>query len=453
MRGRRKNIFSENIVRNLIISLIAVVITLYFYYRPFNNSRVFYNQGDKGNLLLNNEEGSPSVPQSKGGDYEILYMAGMKNYSEGHLEEAVSLLEKAFEFKETEDVKKSIQRIYNLLAVKRIDEGKIDDARLFYDKAIEISPLKSLILEKSNTYTLTGEQDKAVAFLEKFRENYEDDADYIVVLSNILYESGKPEMAYENLVDILNKVNAHTSAQMLKRRIEDEYSVIDINLQNGKRILSLDSKIENGKLAENFIYSAAGEVYFLLSSVYALNINKKVSLILSPSDSYSIPQGPGYNTAAISSIYVPVELLIEAKDSFRKTLKYLIAKKALSSSGKVGEGNILYEGIALKAAGYSFWGGKDEKYLDSLHKSDFLKALEQTQWSDFEKDAGIYRILSSSFADFLLIEYSGKMISDIIVSEKNGLSFKKSLGELTRKKEDELLNMWIKYFRNQTGRM
>ena len=190
MLKRRKEELYGNLVRNLIISVIAILLTLYFYYRPFNKEKVPF-PGESSSSVMRQDNGKTEVRENSDESdekaYDIFYISAMKQYTLGNLDEAVRLFEKARGIRESDDVNETLQKIYSVQAMKKFEEGNLEEARKLYDKALEISPLKILIFEKANTYRVAGELSEALNLLEKYRDNYPDDADYGVTLSNILY--------------------------------------------------------------------------------------------------------------------------------------------------------------------------------------------------------------------------------------------------------------------------
>lgn len=452
-----KKIFSiPNIIRNLIISIIAIFITLYFYYSPsFNTASI---EDKRSERLFMQDKGKDSESNRLDGDrdvsnkdYELFYLEGLRKYSEGDLQRAVELLEQAAKIKETDEVNKSLQKIYNLLALQNLNEGKYKEAHNFYDKAIEISPTKALILEKANAYSMMGELDSALNFLKEYEKSFGNDADYLALLAGILDEMGKPAEAYEYLDKDNDFLNLSASAQIIKRRIENRYSINEYNVERGKTVLQLSTDLTYSKLFEKYLYSMAGEIASILSSAYGINADKQLNLKLSSSNEYSLPPKLGFDVSNMDTIYLQTEMLEDRE--FQRKIKYFLTKKMLSSLVKNNSQNLLFEGIALKTAQYSFWANEDRDYINNIPESYFSEVLESNEFPSEKGESAIYRILSDVFVDFILLDTSGKGLIDIMAKLKEGVSLKTALIEVTGIPENSAVSKWINYYKEKTGQV
>jgi len=292
---------------------------------------------------------------------------------------------------------------------------------------------------------------EALNLLEKYRDNYPDDADYGVTLSNILYETGKYSSSYEILYNILQEKSFHSSAQMLRDRIESKYSINPESVKKGKSALVLVSDYSKSPLTENIIYSSAGEVYASLSSLYGINTATKVSLMISDSDINSVPLTPEYDVFQIDTLYIPVDSLTEKIIQYKRSLKYLLSEKIIGKYLGDEKSNIFHRGISLKAAGYSFWGIANEELIGAIDNQKFKVLLNITGFPENKSDGKILNILALSFVDHLISEYPATIIRDIFKKEKDGTSFKEALLTACRKNEDDFLKKWISYYKGQTG--
>ncbi|MBI5375151.1 MAG: hypothetical protein HZA77_06925 [Candidatus Schekmanbacteria bacterium] len=478
MNRKRHPIKIKNLAGNITISIIVIIIMVYFWYNPFA-IRKSRNAGAPSSPTLTSPN-LPSVPsikretntqqlpgvspegsatENKDGSfafderYELEYRKGLLLFQNGNLEDAVSSIQKALEIRKTEEAEESLQQVYILMGLKMTNNRNFIEAHKYYDLAINIAPKKDIILAKANTYLLEGKSEEAISFLENYMSVFENDPDFLVVIGSTALENGNIEKAYDLMEKafLLNPVNPNLDS--LRKRIENATGIGSSMLEYGKTIASIKSDKETNKLTEDFIYSTCGETVNQLKFYYQFTVNNKVLLYLTSSpdainlNSDNIYDAPGYaNQIILSGDSIDIHNSV-----LKSRLKYLVAKNIFSNYSDLPAGNLLYEGTALKISGsldLSNEGVSLQRIAEISRLSEVLSLYSLPQ--DKEKKR-IYRLLALSFVDYIESNYTPAALGQIAASFKSGVTFQFAVSSVIKKGQDAMLQEWLRFIKMYTG--
>jgi len=479
MSRKRPSIKIKNLAGNITISIIVIIIMVYFWYNPFaiRKSRNTAAPSSPPTLTspnlppvpsINRETNTQQLPgvssegtaaENKNGSfvfddrYELEYRKGLLLFQNGNLEEAVSSILKALEIRKTEEAEESLQQVYILLGLKMTNNRNFIEAHKFYDLAINIAPKKDIILAKANTYLLEGKSEETISFLEKYMPVFENDPDFLVVIGSTALENGNIEKAYDLMEKAFLLNPANPNLDNLRKRIENTTGISSSMLEYGKTIASIKSDKETNKLTEDFIYSTCGETVNQLKSYYQFAVNNKVSLYLTSSpDAINLNSDNIYDVQGYAKQIILSGDSIDIHDSVIKSrLKYLIAKNIFSNFSDLPAGNLLYEGTALKISGsldLSNEGVSLQRIAEISGLSEVLSLYSLPQ--DKEKKR-IYRLLALSFVEYIESNYSPAALGQIAASFKSGVTFQFAISSVIKKGQDAMLQEWLRFIKMYTG--
>jgi len=295
---------------------------------------------------------------------------------------AAMFLEEAKLLAEKHDLKKPITRIYINYGILKNEAGKIEEAKVFFQKVVEIAKeindtvrIIAAYGNLGNTYMITGEYEKSIEYFTKTIELYKKQGNE----KGLSYSYGAMGNLYNNLLKYEKAIQYYNLANNIFVNLKDTFSqaVVDLNIgtiqmhQNKFDLAEIRLKNAVKYFFKNEMYLNVGKCQSALSKMYYIKgeLEKAAQYAEQALDNY---KATGANFDSADMIYYISELEFK-KQNYKKALEgldtaFVVAKstnnyKQISKFASLMK--VCYDSIGDYKNAY-YYANIDKQYSDSI---------------------------------------------------------------------------------------
>jgi len=385
-------------------------------------------------------------------EYESFYQSGTELYKKAKLIEAANSFERALKAKDTKEVRTTISQIYNLLAMREIENKNYDGAIKYFEKSFEISRNDQSLLGIANVYILKEDLNSALSTLEKSLDIYSKNPKIYHHLGQIYYQKGDIEKAINYWKKTLELDPSDIQTEMILNKAKMNLGIDDSLLKIGAKNFQIDFQGKQNEIAQEIVLTLFQRASEKVGKDLNIYPSSKLKILLDFNTMLNIEnQNPNKNlTIDIERIKVPLSGFKKATEVMERAITYSYTKFTILDymnrrcPAWFSEGLSLYEANEINIK-------QIELIKDMIKSGSFIKLedLNPSFQSPEKKDLSLAYAVSFAAVDYLINKYGLTSIRELIAKVRAGESFEEGIKSVLNLSPADLQRNWESYLKEQ----